>query len=198
VSADGFQPYVSAIENTLSDRVDFAQLIKVYRATPEGERRYSPADVVSKGSVPVLGSPDPKRICTSPCANRAFSHFKPTVPQPTAVAFIPALSFAWYHLSMKRVSGDQLFIFFAIEQPHGRYIGLRFSRGAVTSVNGPDPDHLLPAGEPKALPLDLYEIQKSLHEALGAVQDEYPEANELLHGRISFDQALVSKKSSTP
>jgi len=29
----------SAIENILSDRCDFAQLIKVYRATPEGERR---------------------------------------------------------------------------------------------------------------------------------------------------------------
>jgi transposase InsO family protein len=55
----------SAMENTLSDRCDFAQLIKVYRATPEGERRYSPAEVVSTESVPVLGSPDLKRICTS-------------------------------------------------------------------------------------------------------------------------------------
>jgi hypothetical protein len=47
LTADGFGSYPSAIENTLSDRVDFAQLIKVYRATPEGERRYSPAEVVS-------------------------------------------------------------------------------------------------------------------------------------------------------
>src|SRR3984957_18706519 len=65
ITADGFKPYVSAIENTLSDRVDFAQLIKVYRATPEGERRYSPAEVVSTERVPVIGNPDPKRICTS-------------------------------------------------------------------------------------------------------------------------------------
>jgi transposase-like protein len=36
LSADGFSTYPQAIENTLSDRVDFAQLIKVYRATPEG------------------------------------------------------------------------------------------------------------------------------------------------------------------
>jgi len=63
--ADGFGSYPSAIENTLSDRVDFAQLIKVYRATPEGERRYSPAEVVSTERVPVIGNPDPKRICTS-------------------------------------------------------------------------------------------------------------------------------------
>jgi transposase-like protein/IS1 family transposase len=65
ISADGFGPYVSAIENTLADRVDFAQIIKVYRATPEGERKYSPAEVVSTEVVPVLGNPDLKRVCTS-------------------------------------------------------------------------------------------------------------------------------------
>lgn len=65
ITADGFGPYVSAIDNTLSDRVDFAQLIKVYRATPEGERMYSPAEVVSAERVPCIGTPDPRRICTS-------------------------------------------------------------------------------------------------------------------------------------
>jgi transposase-like protein/IS1 family transposase len=65
LTADGFPAYPSAIENTLSDRVDFAQLVKVYRATPEGERRYSPAEVVSTERVPVIGNPDPARICTS-------------------------------------------------------------------------------------------------------------------------------------
>ena len=38
ITTDGFVPYVSSIDNTLSDRVDYAQLVKVYRATPEGER----------------------------------------------------------------------------------------------------------------------------------------------------------------
>ena len=65
ITTDGFAPYRSAIPNTLSDRVDFAQLIKVYRATPEGERRYSPADVVSTEVVPVTGQPDPNKTCTS-------------------------------------------------------------------------------------------------------------------------------------
>jgi transposase-like protein/IS1 family transposase len=65
ITTDGFAPYISAISNTLSDRVDFARLIKVYRATPEGERRYSPAEVVSTEVVPVIGQPDPARICTS-------------------------------------------------------------------------------------------------------------------------------------
>jgi hypothetical protein len=59
------QPNVSAIENTLSDRVDFAQLIKVYRASVAGEARYSPAEVVSTEVVPVIGDPNPSRICTS-------------------------------------------------------------------------------------------------------------------------------------
>jgi transposase-like protein/IS1 family transposase len=64
ITTDGFA-HVSAIEDTLSDRVDFARLIKVYRATAEGERRYSPAEVVSTEVVIGLGNPNPKRICTS-------------------------------------------------------------------------------------------------------------------------------------
>jgi IS1 family transposase len=65
ITTDGFGPYVQAISNTLEDRVDFAQLIKVYRATREGERRYSPAEVVSTEVVSVFGDPDPKKIRTS-------------------------------------------------------------------------------------------------------------------------------------
>jgi IS1 family transposase len=65
ITTDGFAPYRTAIPDTLGDRVDFAQLIKVYRATPEGEHRYSPAEVVSTEVVPVAGDPDPKNICTS-------------------------------------------------------------------------------------------------------------------------------------
>ena len=65
VTTDGFAPYRSAITTTLSDCADFAQLIKVYRATPEGERKYSPAEVASVEVVPVMGTPDPERICTS-------------------------------------------------------------------------------------------------------------------------------------
>ena len=65
ISTDGFVPYISAIETTLGDRVEFAQIIKHYRATPEGERRYSPAEVVSTEVVPVIGNPDYKRVCTS-------------------------------------------------------------------------------------------------------------------------------------
>ncbi len=65
LTADGFPCYPFAVDATLADRVDFAQLIKVYRAPSEGERRYSPAEVVSTEVVPVVGHPDPERICTS-------------------------------------------------------------------------------------------------------------------------------------
>jgi transposase-like protein/IS1 family transposase len=65
ISTDGFQPYRSAITTTLSDRCDFAQLIKVYTQDPEGQRRYSPPDVTHTEKVPVMGNPDPAKICTS-------------------------------------------------------------------------------------------------------------------------------------
>jgi len=65
VTTDGFPAYRSAISNTLHDRADFAMLIKVYRAASEGEGRYSPAEVQSTEVVPVMGQPDPDRICTS-------------------------------------------------------------------------------------------------------------------------------------
>lgn len=65
ITTDGFAPYRNAIPNTLEDRASLAQLVKVYRATPEGERRYSPAEVVSTEVVPVMGQLDPKKICTS-------------------------------------------------------------------------------------------------------------------------------------
>src|ERR1017187_7161685 len=65
ITTDGFAPYRSAISNTLEDRADFAQLIKVYKGASEGEARYSHAEVASVEVVPVMGRPDPERICTS-------------------------------------------------------------------------------------------------------------------------------------
>jgi transposase-like protein/IS1 family transposase len=61
LSTDGFGPYVSAITTTLSDRADFAQLIKVYATAREGEARYSPPEVVSATPKPIMGNPDPDK-----------------------------------------------------------------------------------------------------------------------------------------
>lgn len=58
VNTDGFPAYKEAISYSLGDRVDFAQIIKVF-GKPEGEeRRYSPAQVTEVKKVAVLGSPD--------------------------------------------------------------------------------------------------------------------------------------------
>jgi transposase-like protein/IS1 family transposase len=65
MTTDGFGPYKTAIPDTFGNRVDFAQLIKTYRAVPEGERRYSPAEVDSVEVVTICGDPDPSRVCTS-------------------------------------------------------------------------------------------------------------------------------------
>lgn len=65
ITTDGFGPYRSAITTTLSDRVDFARLIKVYRVQTGEEHRYSPAEVSAVEVVTVSGRPDPERICTS-------------------------------------------------------------------------------------------------------------------------------------
>ena len=65
MTTDGFGPYKTAIPDTLGDRVNYAMLIKVYKAASEGEARYSPAEVASVEVVPVSGNPDPERICTS-------------------------------------------------------------------------------------------------------------------------------------
>jgi transposase-like protein/IS1 family transposase len=68
LTTDGFAGYPDAVSYSLGTRVDFAQLIKVYAASPDGkgsERRYSPAEVVSAIPSPRWGNPDPERICTS-------------------------------------------------------------------------------------------------------------------------------------
>src|SRR6266567_5137196 len=65
ISTDGFKYYLSAISMRLSDRCDFAQLIKVYAEDAQAERRYSPADFTHSEKVPVMGNPDPAKICTS-------------------------------------------------------------------------------------------------------------------------------------
>jgi transposase-like protein/IS1 family transposase len=65
LTTDGFSPYVSAVKLLLRDRVDFAQLIKVYGTPRDGEQRYSPAEVVDSVPVEIMGRPVADMICTS-------------------------------------------------------------------------------------------------------------------------------------
>ena len=65
LTTDGWKPYVRAVEMFLPGRVHFAQLVKVYGASREGEQRYSPAEVVDAVPCIVSGNPDRDKICTS-------------------------------------------------------------------------------------------------------------------------------------
>jgi transposase-like protein/IS1 family transposase len=65
LTSDGFKPYIKAVEMLLKGRVDFAQLIKVYGVSRDGEQRYSPAEVVDAVPVEIMGRPVRSRICTS-------------------------------------------------------------------------------------------------------------------------------------
>jgi transposase-like protein/IS1 family transposase len=65
LTTDGFPAYVPAVEYYFGHQIDFAQLIKVYRASSDTEQRYSPGEVAECIPVPVFGNPIPSRICTS-------------------------------------------------------------------------------------------------------------------------------------
>jgi hypothetical protein len=53
LTSDGFRPYIEAVDAVLPRNVDFAQLVKVYATSREGEQRYSPGDVVDAVPTPV-------------------------------------------------------------------------------------------------------------------------------------------------
>lgn len=65
LTTDGYHRYAPSVTAGLQNRADYAQLIKVYGTPREGEQRYSPGEVISTEVVPVMGTPDPRRICTS-------------------------------------------------------------------------------------------------------------------------------------
>jgi IS1 family transposase len=66
LTTDGHNMYLKAVANTLFEEgIDFAQLVKYYENTPEGQRRYSPAQQMGTKREMVCGSPDPKHISTS-------------------------------------------------------------------------------------------------------------------------------------
>jgi len=66
ISTDGFQPYKHAVVLSLgAQHVDFAQIVKVYASSREGEQRYSPAVCIDCVKTPIYGNPDPEKTCTS-------------------------------------------------------------------------------------------------------------------------------------
>jgi transposase-like protein/IS1 family transposase len=65
LTSDGLQAYLTAVDEILSDRCDFAQLVKTYAEPQNNEHRYSPAECTGAKKVIVSGNPDEAKICTS-------------------------------------------------------------------------------------------------------------------------------------
>lgn len=66
LTTDGFNPYVRAVALAFGIKgVDYAQLVKVYENSPEGQRRYSPARFVCAKPRDWFGDPKEEHISTS-------------------------------------------------------------------------------------------------------------------------------------
>ena len=65
LTTDGLKVYLMAVEDAFGCEIDYAQLVKIYGASPDGEKRYSPAECLGCEKHHVTGFPDPKHISTS-------------------------------------------------------------------------------------------------------------------------------------
>ena len=66
LTSDGHKAYLEAVEGAFGGDVDYAQLMKLYGASPESAiGRYSPAECTGARKTPIEGNPDPKHISTS-------------------------------------------------------------------------------------------------------------------------------------
>jgi IS1 family transposase len=65
LTTDGYKLYLNAVENAFEGFIDYAMLIKLFGNTPEGEKRYSPAQCTGIKKQTVCGTPDAKHVSTS-------------------------------------------------------------------------------------------------------------------------------------
>jgi len=65
LTTDGHKMYLNAVIDAFADQIDYAQLVKIYGADPEGARTYSPAQCLGIKREFVLGNPDAEHISTS-------------------------------------------------------------------------------------------------------------------------------------
>lgn len=65
ITTDGHKAYLEAVENAFGADIDYAMLQKIYGASADDERRYSPATCIGCDMKVVSGDPDPKHVSTS-------------------------------------------------------------------------------------------------------------------------------------
>ena len=65
LTSDGHKAYLEAVEGAFGGDVDYAMLVKIYGASPEGMKgRYSPAECIGARKERIEGNPDPKHVST--------------------------------------------------------------------------------------------------------------------------------------
>ena len=66
LTTDGHRAYLSAVEGAFGwGHVDYAMLVKLYGQSLEGQRRYSPPEIIGIDKNRVMGDPDPDQVSTS-------------------------------------------------------------------------------------------------------------------------------------
>ena len=66
LTTDGHGAYIHSVKRSFRNNIDFAQLVKIYKATGETVRgRYSPAECIGTRVSVVSGKPDESKISTS-------------------------------------------------------------------------------------------------------------------------------------
>ena len=66
LTTDGHKAYLSAVEGAFGwAGADYAMLVKLYGPAPDGQRRYSPPEIIGIDKNRVMGDPDPDQVSTS-------------------------------------------------------------------------------------------------------------------------------------
>ena len=74
LTTDGHKAYLDAVEGAFGSGVDYAQLVKIYGASPESMKgRYSPADCTGIRKERITGSPEKAHVSTSYVERQNFT-----------------------------------------------------------------------------------------------------------------------------
>ncbi len=65
LTTDGLGVYPQAVDRAFGSKIDYAQLVKIYGESSDGQKRYSPAECIGCERHPIIGNPDPDHISTS-------------------------------------------------------------------------------------------------------------------------------------
>jgi IS1 family transposase len=65
LTTDGHKAFLEAVDGAFGSDIDYAQLVKIYGATPSPAGRYSPAECTGIKKSRVEGNPDKKHVSTS-------------------------------------------------------------------------------------------------------------------------------------